>query len=204
MKADGAWRPRLVIFAKAPRLGRVKTRLGRDIGHVRAWQFYRRMLFGLARKLGRDRRWETVIACAPDIALYDDAVWPAGVRRVAQGRGDLGRRMQRCFDPLPPGPVLIIGADIPGITPADIADGFRALGHKGAVFGPADDGGYWLVGLRRQPTVPRLFAGVRWSGPHALADTLANLGKTPYSALKTLNDVDNGADFARISEFRQV
>jgi hypothetical protein len=196
--------PTLVIFAKEPRLGRVKTRLGRDIGHVRAWGFYRRMLFSLVRRLGRDRRWRTVIACAPDTALSHAGVWPPGVARIPQGRGSLGTRMQRTFNQLPPGPVVIIGADIPEITSRDIADAFRALGHTDAVFGPADDGGYWLVGLRRRPRILQIFAGVRWSGPHALADTLGNLGKASYSALKTLNDVDNGKDFRRIPENKHI
>ncbi len=193
-----SYKRRLVIFAKAPRLGRVKTRLGRDIGNVQAWRFYRRMLFSLARRLGRDPRWETLIACAPDTALMDDGQWPAGVARFAQGPGDLGDRMQRTFDQLPPGPVVIIGADIPGIGPDDIDDAFRALGSTEVVVGPSDDGGYWLIGQKRLPRILRLFDAVRWSGPHALDDTLANIEKTPYAALKSLTDVDNGADFRRL------
>ncbi|WNK00619.1 TIGR04282 family arsenosugar biosynthesis glycosyltransferase [Thalassospiraceae bacterium LMO-JJ14] len=204
MRADPAFRPRLVIFAKAPRLGRVKTRLARDIGHVQAWRFYRVMLFSLARRMGRDPRFETLIACAPDTALFDNGVWPRGVARIAQGRGNLGERMQRVFDALPPGPVVIIGADIPEIRPADIADAFRALGRRDAVFGPAGDGGYWLVGLKRRPVTRQIFAGVRWSGPHALADTVSNLQNASYTALKTLNDVDNGKDFRRFSETKQL
>lgn len=193
-----SYKRRLVIFAKAPRLGRVKTRLGRDIGDVQAWRFYRRMLFSLARRLGHDPRWETLIACAPDTALMDDGQWPAGVARFAQGPGDLGDRMQRTFDQLPPGPVVIIGADIPGIGPDDIDDAFHALGSTEVVVGPSDDGGYWLIGQKRLPRVLSLFDAVRWSGPHALDDTLANIEKTPYAALKSLTDVDNGADFRRL------
>lgn len=187
----------LVIFAKAPRLGRVKTRLGRDIGMVRAWGFYRHALVRLARTLAHDRRWQTVIAAAPDTALMDP-VWPEGVPRIAQGAGDLGQRMQRTFDTFPDGPVVIVGADIPGITPELIADAFHALGNHDTVFGPAADGGYWLVGQKRAPKILRLFSGVRWSGPHALEDTKRNLEKSTFFALKTLNDVDNGADFRRI------
>ena len=187
----------LVIFAKAPRLGRVKTRLGRDIGMVRAWDFYRHALARLARTLAPDPRWQTVIAAAPDTALMDP-VWPDGVPRIAQGIGDLGQRMQRVFDTLPPGPVVIVGADIPGITPELIAEAFSALGHFDAVFGPAGDGGYWLVGQKRAPRILKLFSDVRWSGPYALADTKRNLGKSPFFALKTLDDVDNGADFRRL------
>jgi len=188
----------LVIFAKAPRLGRVKTRLGRDIGTVRAWGFYRHALARLIRRLANDPRWQTVIAVAPDTALGAPG-WPKDVEQIAQGSGDLGVRMQRIFDRLPPGPVVIIGADIPGIRARHIADAFCALGSHDAVFGPAEDGGYWLVGLRRRPRVAKIFAGVRWSGPHALADTKRNLEKSSIFALKTLFDVDNGEDFRRFS-----
>jgi glycosyltransferase A (GT-A) superfamily protein (DUF2064 family) len=65
------------------------------------------------------------------------------------------------------------------------------------VFGPADDGGYWLIGLSRRPRLLRPFAGVRWSTPHALADTLANLRGRPVALLPALSDVDTPADFAR-------
>ncbi|MGH6660397.1 MAG: DUF2064 domain-containing protein, partial [Rhodospirillales bacterium] len=72
-----------------------------------------------------------------------------------------------------------------------------ALGRADAVFGPAADGGYWLVGLRRRPRRLRLFEGVRWSSEHALADTLANLGGRPHVLLETLEDVDDGAAYQR-------
>jgi glycosyltransferase A (GT-A) superfamily protein (DUF2064 family) len=80
--------------------------------------------------------------------------------------------MEKAMAPFPR--AILIGSDIPGLGPADIAAGFRALGKADAVFGPALDGGYWLVGFGpRRPHCP--FAKVRWSSPHALADTLANL-----------------------------
>jgi glycosyltransferase A (GT-A) superfamily protein (DUF2064 family) len=105
--------------------------------------------------------------------------------------------MQRLFDRAPPGPLVLIGTDIPGITPAHIAAAFRLLGRHDAVFGPAADGGYWLVGLRRRPCVLRPFRGVRWSTQHALADTLANLRSRSVAHLPTLADVDTPADLAR-------
>ena len=189
----------LVIFAKAPRMGRVKTRLARDIGTVPAWAFYRRQLFSLASTLGSDPRWQTHLFVAPDTAVLDERLWPDGVARHPQGSGDLGQRMQRAFDILPSGPAMIIGADIPGIKSKHIADGFRALGNHNAVFGPADDGGYWLVGVKRSPRRLRLFDGVRWSGPHALDDTLKNLSGYSVAMLGTLADVDDGEDFARLA-----
>jgi hypothetical protein len=92
--------------------------------------------------------------------------------------------------------VVIIGCDIPGIRREHIASAFRLLGSNDAVFGPALDGGYWLVGLRRRPGVLRSFAGVRWSTPHALSDTLANLAGRSVAFIAALSDVDDAAALA--------
>ena len=105
--------------------------------------------------------------------------------------------MQRIMERTAPGPVVIIGTDVPGICTAHIRDAFRLLGRHDAVFGPATDGGYWLVGLRRRPRVPRIFQAVRWSSPHALADTLANLSGLSVARVAILPDVDTAEDFAR-------
>jgi glycosyltransferase A (GT-A) superfamily protein (DUF2064 family) len=97
--------------------------------------------------------------------------------------------------------VVIIGTDIPGIAPAHIARAFRLLGGNDAVFGPATDGGYWLVGLRRRPRLLHPFARVRWSGPHALADTLANLQGRTTTFAATLADVDDAASLRANAAF---
>jgi len=187
----------LVVFAKAPRMGRVKTRLARDIGGVRAWGFYRHALSRLVLRLASDTRWQTYLAVAPDTSCEDTGIWPEGVSRFRQGRGDLGDRMHRAFVRMPPGPVVIIGADIPDIQPRHIQNAFRTLGDHDAVFGPADDGGYWLVGQKRLPKTRAIFSDVRWSGPHALEDTCANLSNARIGYLETLIDVDDGDDFRR-------
>ncbi len=105
--------------------------------------------------------------------------------------------MARPLSVLPPGPVVIIGADVPGIRPRHIAAAFHSLGSHDVVFGPAPDGGYWLVGVKRRPRVPDLFAGVRWSSEHALADTLANCHGLKVGFVETLEDVDDGASYGR-------
>ena len=188
----------LVIFMKAPRLGAVKTRLARDVGAVAAWKFYKDTVAALVRRLSRDPRWRTWIALAPDSAAREPGRWPRDVTLIPQGRGDLGERMDRALRRPPPGPAVLIGGDIPDIEPRHVAAAFRALGNGDAVFGPAADGGYWLVGLRRRPRTPRLFRDVRWSGPHALADTLADMPQgTRVAAVDTLEDIDGGVSFMR-------
>ncbi len=183
----------LVIFARLPRLGTGKRRLAADIGPVAALRFQRSALAATLRRLGRDPRWRTWLAVTPDYG----GPWPRRFPRIGQGTGDLGQRMARIARVLPPGPVIIIGCDIPAIRPHHIAAGFRALGDHHAVFGPAADGGYWLVGLKRHPRFIDPFGNVRWSTPYALVDTLANLAGRRNALLEVLDDIDDGAALAR-------
>ena len=187
-----------MIFLRAPRLGRVKSRLGRGIGAVAALRFYRDAVSALLRRLGSDPRWHVVLAITPDIDLRRRP-WRVAARYRPQGKGDLGQRMARAFRDLPPGPAVIIGSDIPALRAAHIAAAFKALGSPDAVFGPASDGGYWLIGLRRRPRLPpQLFRNVRWSSVHALGDTLAGLpGDLSVAFLETLEDVDDAESYAR-------
>ena len=189
-------RQTLVVMVKEPRPGRVKTRLGRGIGMVAAAWWFRHQVRRLLRRVD-DPRWHLVLAVSPDRAGMASRVWPAHLPRVPQGPGDLGDRMGRLFRGLPPGPVCIIGADIPGIDRGHIARAFAALGAHDAVIGPAPDGGYWLIGLRRTAAVPaRLFHGVRWSSAHARSDTLAGLAGHRVALTDTLSDVDEARDLS--------
>lgn len=190
----GWWQRRLVIMVKAPVAGRVKTRLARDIGVVTASSFYRHATAALLARLANDPRWTTLLAVAPDVAARA-SFWPLSTARRRQGSGDLGQRMQRLFDNLQPGPVVIIGSDCPSVTPRDLADAFRALGRADVVLGPAMDGGYWLIGARRVPRPPRPFAGVRWSSATTLADTHANLYGHRVAMLRQLEDVDTAREW---------
>ncbi len=177
-------------MVKEPRPGRVKTRLGRDMGMTAAAWWFRHQTRSLIRRL-QDPRWQIILAVAPDREGMASRVWPAHLPRWPQGRGDLGDRMGRMLRAAPPGPVCVIGADIPGIAPAHIASALNALGPHDAVFGPAPDGGYWLIGLKRaRPVPPRLFAQVRWSTENALADTVVTLPDHRIAYIATLQDVD--------------
>lgn len=187
--------PTLVIMLKAPVAGAVKTRLARGIGVGAATSFYRTMLAETVRRLGHDPRWRTLLAVAPDRAVWLP-VWPPGIDLIGQGQGDLGARMGAILERLPPGPVVIIGSDIPDIEAADIADAFRVLGGHDAVLGPSPDGGYWLIGLKRIPRVPDPFSNVRWSSEHTLADTLGNLTGLRVGLLRELDDIDTADDYA--------
>ncbi len=192
----------LVILAKTPRAGRVKTRLARDIGTVAAAWWFRHQLAALVRRLSADPRWRTVMAVSPDGARRG---LPRAEATIPQGNGDLGRRIARALAAQPPGPALLVGSDIPGIRPAHVARAFALLGRHEAVIGPSPDGGFWLVGLRRgAEALPRgAFEGVRWSSEHAMADTLASLAPLRVGIADRLADVDSAADLVALSPARR-
>lgn len=190
-------RAHVFLFAKEPRLGRVKSRLAKDIGTSPALSFYRNNLSHIVRQLKDDPRLNLTIAITPDRIASQRPAWAHGVTLVGQGQGDLGERMARAIRNAPPGPVIIIGSDIPTITKPHVLNAVNKLGLADAVFGPSGDGGYWLVGLKRlKPQSRTLFNSVRWSGPYALGDSRATLGKTDTVALTDcLDDIDDGASY---------
>jgi len=187
-------RANVILFAKEPRLGRVKSRLAKDIGVTLALSFYRNNLLRIIRRLKGDPRLNLTIAITPDRLRNKNPAWAHGVTLIGQGTGDLGERMARAIRNAPPGPVIVIGSDIPTITKTHLFRALKRLGRADAVFGPSNDGGYWLVGIKRlKPPNQGLFRSVRWSGPNALDDSCASLPKTDIIAfVDQLDDVDDG------------
>ena len=193
----------LVLFVRAPQLGTGKRRLARDIGDVAALRFERAMIALLLRRLAKDRRWRLRIAVTPDKARHRAGHGCSGVEAVAQGQGDLGIRMRRALETCRPGPVVLVGADIPALDARHAAAAFRLLGSRDLVLGPAEDGGFWLVGARHPRRLPCLFERVRWSGPDALADTLAGLSRRiRVGYVDRLEDVDDGDAYRRLKPSR--
>jgi len=192
----------LVIFARAPQAGRVKRRLGAEIGMMEAARFYRRILAAQIERMVRDPRWIVWLFVAPDTGLAHPAWRLVPVsRRRPQRQGDLGRRMKRPFETLPPGPVVLVGSDIPAMRASHIARAFDLLGRHDLVFGPARDGGFWLIGAKRWRPLPyTLFDKVLWSTPTVLADTLASIPSHVTTALaETLDDVDDAEALRRLT-----
>lgn len=191
-------RPIVFIFARAPRYGAVKTRLARDIGPAETLRFYRNTLNDVTRRLASSGRLDVVLAVTPDHTAAEGSYWPQGLARVAQGRGDLGARMIRVLKCAGQRPALVIGSDIPDASPALALEAARILGTRRHVLGPTQDGGYWLIGTRH-PAMLSLhqLEDVRWSTPHALADTVTRLGDVGLLP-QTLMDVDDGHDYSQI------
>ena len=180
-------RDTVIVFARAPRLGTVKRRLARDIGDRAALRFHVATLTSLVRDLRRAKRFAVVVAVTPDRGHL-----PFRCAAIPQGRGGLGDRMSRVLRRFRR--VVLVGSDIPDATASDVRMAFRALGTADAVFGPAADGGYWLIGLGpRRPA--DLFGASRWSTEHALSDTLVQFRHHRVGFIRMLSDVDNKYDY---------
>lgn len=199
-------RTRLIVFAKLPVAGRVKTRLAATVGEAAALDAHRRLLaatLALAREAEvglRELRYDDC-GLPPDAPARAalDALARAGWSVGPQRGPDLGARMREALEgALAAGdrPVLV-GCDCPVLRPDDLAEAFDALASCDAVLAPAEDGGYALVGLARP--LPGLFEGVDWGTGSVLAATrrrLADAGAR-WHELRTVWDVDVAADLAR-------
>jgi len=193
-----------LIFVKQPEPGRVKTRLGKSIGFERAARIYAQLASGVWREIRGYDLCEHWVLFEPAAALEAIRAWlPDADRYILQGDGDLGRRLESGFAEALDGghrAVLAIGSDVPGLRASDLEQAFATLRDHDAVIGPADDGGYWLIGLSR--SFPEIFRGISWSTSTVAAETIERLerhGKT-YARLRTLRDIDEAADLALFPE----
>jgi hypothetical protein len=185
----------MILFAKTPIPGRVKTRL---IGRLSPEQ-----AAALHEAMVRDA-WQRLGPLGP-IELHTDeetVAWEGIGPRRLQAEGDLGRRMLGAFEHALNdgyGLALIVGSDAPGLPAAHIA----ALLESAAdvALGPTADGGYYAIGCRRPH--PRMFEGVRWSTPHALADTVAACARCGLSVHvgPAWFDIDEPADLERLRDY---
>ncbi len=189
---------RILVFAKAPVPGRVKTRLIPALGAEGAAALARKML---------ERTVEEALATGLAVELCgepDAARWHPerpGLARTKQGEGDLGERLTRAAERvLGDEPVLLIGADCPELDRARLRAAATALEDHDATIHPARDGGYALLGLRRFD--PSLFEEVAWSTPVVAEQTIASieaLGWTLHLG-DTLRDVDEPEDLRHCEE----
>lgn len=194
---------RLIIFAKAPEPGKVKTRLIPALGAAGAADLHRHLVrhaIGVATEaaLGPVELW-----CAPDThdPFFARCRRDFGVSLRSQGEGDLGERMLRAFqETLAHSPrAILIGSDIPALRAGHLRDADRALREGlGCVLGPAEDGGYVLIGLARPDA--ELFRSIRWGGSEVLAETRRRVSSLRMRCreLPVLWDVDRPEDLKRL------
>lgn len=185
-------RPRLVLFARYPTPGRAKTRLIPSLGPEGAAALHRELTertLNVMRATGLPIEVRTT--GAPTTAFQR---WLGDVRCVPQGRGHLGARMGRAAATAP---AILVGADIPDLSAPHLIAAVQALKRAPVVIGPAEDGGYYLIGVREP--MPWLFAPMAWGTESVRAETLARLARRGVEAelLDPLFDLDTPDDLTR-------
>lgn len=192
--------PRLAIFARAPVPGQTKTRLIPHIGAERAALLHEAMTRHLVEQALAAAAGPVTLWCSPDCEhpFFAECRSRYDVALQRQGEGDLGARMLQVFEQAQ-GPAMIAGSDCPSITARDLtacADALRS--GFDAVFLPAEDGGYGLIGLARP--LPALFSDMPWGGPEVMTQTRARLREAGlrWHEERIIWDVDEPADYERL------
>lgn len=188
---------RVMVFMRVPQLGRVKTRLGAVLGAPKALEIYRSLVGLTVAALAEVP--EVEVRYTPEEAGAEwTAILPARWRRAPQGGGDLGDRLEAGFRAAfeqGKGPVLAVGTDCPGLCAGDISRAWETLQACDLVVGPAEDGGYWAIGMNSLH--PEVFRGVPWGGSDVCAITLRKAAECGLQTglLRTQRDVDTAEDW---------
>ena len=188
-------REQLIIFYRNPVIGKVKTRLASDVGEERALAIYL-LLANHTMHITRDLRASKTVYYSSHIDREDN--WDNYLyTKDLQAGNDLGERMQNAFAKgFNKGyrSICIIGTDCIGLNTPIIESAFAQLARYDAVVGPAKDGGYYLLGMKK--LYSRLFTGKQWGNDTVLADTLSDLEsmKLHFTTLPVLTDVDTVDD----------
>lgn len=178
-------RVRVIILARAPYMGSVKTRLAKTLGVVQATKLYRQML---NRAIEAASEHESYIAWTPDNTFFYQSLF--ALPALQQGGGDLGERLERLAKLH--APVIFLGSDSLAITKKAIDEAVRALRWNDVVIAPSGDGGYSLIGLR-SGALP-VFKSIRWSHEKTLEDSLAQVRHKRVHLLPELPDIDEADD----------
>ncbi|MDH4228276.1 MAG: TIGR04282 family arsenosugar biosynthesis glycosyltransferase [Nitrospirota bacterium] len=201
---------RLIVFARQPRAGRVKTRLAAAIGAAGAANLHAAFVTDLVTRLAPHFPLAIYATPNPDTPFFQTLAAATGARLARQVGGDLGARMAHALrTELENGAehVLLIGSDLPTLPVFHLHRAVELLASASdVVFGPAADGGFYLVGvpqgaLGHWPGVEKMFDGVPWSTPSVLSDTLARAADTALRVafVPSWYDVDTPADLERLT-----
>lgn len=189
----------LIIFLKYPEAGKVKTRLAKDIGAEKAARIYSNMAKQIVDKVSNSGNYNTVIYYDPPEKKNEIAKWLEGKGfHFSQQTGDtLGRRISSAFSEVfdqGAERAVIIGTDCIDITPDIINQTLDLLNLNDLILGPADDGGYYLLGLKKY--IPGIFEKIDWSTERVLNQTIENIKQLglEYDLLTSLRDIDDVYD----------
>lgn len=199
---------RIALMAKAPVPGQAKTRLAPALGAAGAAALAERLLAHALQQALQAAPGAVTLWVAPDAdhPAFERAA-QQGVALAVQGPGDLGARMAQVFEAAwrqADGPVLLMGTDAPALDAARLHAAAAALQQHAAVFVPAHDGGYALVGLHSAAAAPALlaslFAGMTWSTPQVMARTRQRLlaAGVAHAELAPVHDIDEPADLQHL------
>ncbi len=189
--------PRLVLFARYPAAGACKTRLIPAIGPEGAASLHRHLTERTVVTLRRSDCPVTIAFTGADRIAFER--WLGhDITLIEQVGGDLTAKLLAC---LHPAPVIFFGADTPNLTSDHVARAIEALQSHDVVIGPAEDGGYYLIGMRTPR--PELLVNMPWSTEQVLPETLSRLkrGNMQHFLLETLSDCDRPEDLMRWPEF---
>ena len=196
----------VIIFAKAPTPGSVKTRLIPTLGAVSAAMLHAALVERALETATRDDAHDVALCCAPDARenFFLECAEDFEIALSSQGEGDLGARMLRALDAalIDYDKVIILGADCPSVTPKDLRAALAALDDHDVALMPAEDGGYVLIGARR--TVETMFDSIEWGTDQVLSQQLRQL---THAALTHWQgdmrwDVDRAEDLARLDTLK--
>jgi len=185
----------LIIFVKNPELGKCKTRLAETIGDKFALEIYKYLLQHTA-KVAKEIEADRFVFYSEHIQIND--VWDSDIfRKKVQQGNDLGIKMENAFTEIFQmgyEKAVIIGSDLLDLTLEHIITAFTALNTNNVVIGPAEDGGYYLIGLTK--FYEFIFRNKSWSTTNLLEETLKDLDEKHlvFTTLETLNDIDTFED----------
>ncbi|WP_010518223.1 TIGR04282 family arsenosugar biosynthesis glycosyltransferase [Croceivirga radicis] len=190
----------LLIFTRNPELGKCKTRLAATVGDQAALDIYNFLLQHTAKVTSQ-------LSCDKAVyyseEIWQDDVWDANTyEKKLQEGSDLGEKMINAFkEGFAAGykNIIVIGSDLYDIHPEDLNHAFEQLGEHDFVVGPAEDGGYYLLGMNK--LLPSLFSNKEWGTDSVLQNTLQDLQKETYFLLEEKNDVDYFEDIKDIPAF---
>ena len=181
----------LYIFSRRPEISVGKTRLKKRVGKIIGSNFYLNNLLNTIRIFYNDKRINLKICVNPDKAVTE---WPIyifpKIKRIPQGKGNLGVKMWNIIN-FDNKAKIIIGGDIQDIKKQYIIDAWKKLKNRDIVFGPSEDGGFWLIGISKVRKLNFIFQGVVWNLENTLAQVIFQLPKyISVDFTKTLTDVD--------------
>lgn len=194
---------KLIIFAKQPKLGQVKTRLAHTVGNPKALEVYEELL-QLTKTITSKLDVQKIVYW-DNLPKQAELYFGNEFSHSIQSTGDLGRKMANAFQKefsIDKGKILIIGTDCPYLKTSLFDEAYEALDHTDFVIGPAIDGGYYLLGMKEYH--PYVFENIPWSTDSVLPLTLQSIQRKnfTYSLLETLNDIDTEEDWEEWKRIR--